>query len=355
MREKSMKTNYIIKSVLAFACLGQVAVAQDVHFSQFNETPSIINPALAGVRYNTTVYANYKDQWGSVATKYQTFGLSFEQTIKFRKLKRNYIAVAANIFRDAAGDAKLKTLNPNLGISYIQRITRKMKLSGGLQGGFFYRTIDVDNLRWDKQYNGYAYDPSLPSGENAPKSSITAYDLGAGVNLSFAESDRFISSRDASKFNVGFSAYHYSLGRNSFFTTEEKLQTRICAYFNGDFNIPSSKNAVLPSILYMRQGPSTEVIVGALLKFIIVDQSTYTGNKKPCAFSVGGHYRFKDAIIPSILFQYDRYAFGVSYDINVSALTPASRRNGGLEIMLRYNMAAGYGRMLGRSDTRPSY
>ncbi len=350
-----MKTSYIIKSVIALTCLSQLAVAQDIHFSQYNETPSIINPALAGVRYNTSVSVNYKDQWGSVANKYQTSGISLEQTIKFRKLKRNYVAVAANIFRDNAGDAKLKTLNPNLGFSYVQRITRKMKLSAGVQGGFFYRTIDVDNLRWDKQYNGYAYDGGLPSGESAPRSAITSYDLGAGMNLSFAESDRFISSRDASKFNVGFSAYHYSIGRNSFFTTEEKLQTRICGYFNGDFNIPSSKNAVLPSFLLMRQGPSTEVVVGALIKFIIVDQSTYTGNRKPFALSIGGHYRFKDAIIPALLMQYDRYAFGVSYDINVSALTPASRRNGGLEIMLRYNMAAGYGRNLGRSDTRPSY
>jgi type IX secretion system PorP/SprF family membrane protein len=350
-----MKTNHIIKSVLAFTCLSQMALAQDIHFSQYTETPSIINPALAGVRYNTSVSANYKDQWGSVANKYQTIGISFEQTVKFRKLKRNYFAFAINMFRDAAGDAKLRTLNPNLGLSYIQRVSRKMKISGGLQGGFFYRTIDVNNLRWDRQYNGYAYDASLPSGEDAPRSAITAYDLGAGANLSFAESDRFISSRDASKFNIGFSAYHYSMGRNSFFTADEKLQTRICAYFNGDFNIPSSKNAVLPSFLYMRQGPSTEVIVGALIKFIIVDQSTYTANRKPFALSIGGHYRFKDAIIPAVLLQYDRYAFGLSYDINVSALTPASRRNGGLEVMLRYNMVPGYGKNLGRSDTRPSY
>ncbi len=350
-----MKTKYIIASVLGLACLSRVAVAQDVHFSQYAETPSIINPALAGVRYNTSLSANYKDQWGSVASKYQTFGLSFEQTIKFRKMKSNYFAFAINIFRDAAGDAKLNTLNPNLGFSYIQKVNRFMRISGGIQGGFLYRTIDVDNLRWDKQYNGYTYDSNLPNGENTPRSSITTYDIGGGVNLSYAQSDKFISSRNAAKFNIGASAYHFGLGRNSFFTSTEKLQTRICAYFNGDFNIPSTKNAIMPSFLYMRQGPSSEVILGALIKFILVDQSTYTGNKKPFALALGGYYRFKDAIIPSVLMQYDRYAFGVSYDINVSALTPASKRYGGLELMLRYNMFPGYGRNMGRSDTRPSY
>ena len=111
----------------------------------------------------------------------------------------------------------------------------------------------------------------------------------------------------------------------------------------------------MPSFLYMRQGPNSEIIVGALIKFIIVDQSTYTGVKKPLAIAIGGHYRYKDAIIPAFLLQVDKYAFGVSYDINVSALTPASRRFGGLEVMLRYNLYPGYGKNLGRSDTRPSY
>ena len=350
-----MGNNYILKSVIALAFFGQSVYAQDVHFSQYAETPSIINPALAGVRYNTSISANYKDQWGSVARRYQTFGLSFEQTIKFRKLKGSYFAVAVNIFRDAAGDAKLNTLNPNIGVSYSQKINRSMKVSGGLQGGFFYRTIDVDNLRWGKQYNGSAYDPNLPSGENTPRSSITSYDLGGGINLNYSQSDKFISSRNAAKFNIGAAAYHYGIGRNSFFTTEEKLQTRICAYFNGDFNIPGTKNALMPSFLYMRQGPSEEVIAGVLFKFIIADPSTYTGVKKPVALAVGGHYRFKDAIIPAILIQYDKYAFGVSYDINVSSLTPASNKYGGLEIMLRYNIFPGYGRNLGRSDTKPSY
>jgi type IX secretion system PorP/SprF family membrane protein len=350
-----MKNKYIFKSFLAAVLLTQAASAQDIHFSQYAETPSSINPALAGVRYNTCITANYKDQWGSVASKYQTFGLSFEQTIKFRKLRTSYFAVSANIFRDAAGDAKLNTLNPNLGMSYIQRLNRYLKFSGGIQGGFFYRTIDVSNLQFDRQYNGSSFDAGLSNGENTPRSSITSFDLGGGVNFNYAQSDKFISSRNAAKFNFGASAYHYSIGRNSFFTSSEKLQTRICAYFNGDFNIPSTKNAIMPSFLYMRQGPNSEFIVGALIKFIIVDQSTYTGVKKPLAIAIGGHYRYKDAIIPAFLLQVDKYAFGVSYDINVSALTPASKRFGGLEVMLRYNLYPGYGKNLGRSDTRPSY
>ncbi len=164
-----------------------------------------------------------------------------------------------------------------------------------------------------------------------------------------------MSAKNAAKFDVGVSAYHYKLGKTSFLNSNERLQTRMCAYFNGDFNIPNSVNAIMPSFLYMRQGGSSEFVAGALFKFILGDPSTYTQLKKPKALSIGGYYRFRDAIIPSVLLQYNKYAIGISYDINVSALTPASKRNGGLEVMLRYNVFPGYGVNLGRTDTKPSY
>lgn len=351
-----MKTKRILNVLAFLAICANIGFAQDIHFSQYAETPTSINPALAGVTYNTRAIINYKSQWSSVANKYLTMGFSFEQTIKHKKLKGNYFAVTANIFKDDAGDAKLKTLNPNFGLSYLQKINKKMKISGGLQSGFFYRTIDVSGLHWGEQFDGYAFDPNLPTGEaNAPRSSITSFDLGGGVNLNYVQSDKFLSAKNAAKFDVGFSTYHFSLGRSSFITTTEKLSTRYCAYFNGDFNIPNSINAIMPSILIMRQSSNMEIIMGALFKFILGDPSTYTSRKKPRALSIGSYYRYRDAIIPTVLIQLNKYAFGVSYDINVSALTPASKRYGGLELMLRYNLFPGYGINMGRTDTKPSY
>lgn len=330
--------------------------AQDIHFSQYTEIPSIINPALAGVNYDTRIIAQYRTQWGSVAQAYNTYGLSFEQALKHKKLKGSYFAISANVLRDMAGDAKMGMLNPNLGISYIQKINKQMKLSGGLQGGLVYRTIDVSKLRWDNQFNGYEYDPSIESGEpQLARSSITSYDLGGGINFSYAQSEKFISAKDGNKLNIGFSAFHYEIPKNSFFNSSEKLYTRYCAYVNADINIPGTKNAVMPSFLYMRQGKSTEFIVGAMYKFILKDQSMYTAKVKPSAFAIGVQYRYRDAIIPCMLYQYDKYALGFAYDINVSALTPASKRNGAMEVMLRYNMSPGYGKNLGRGDTKASY
>lgn len=351
-----MHTKNIIKSIVVLSFASQFAKAQDTHFSLYSEIGSAINPALSGVQYDTKVTANFRTQWGSVSKSYQTIGLSYEQAIGHKKLKGQYFSVAFNIFRDQAGDAKLSVLNPNLGICYLRKISKTFKASAGFQGGFNYKTINTDNLKWDKQYDGFAYDPNLPSGETPPRSSITSYDLGGGFNFSYAKNEKlFISVKEGNKFNVGLSAYHFGVPLNSFIINTEKLYTRTCFYMNGDFNIPGSKQSVMPSFLFMRQGTSSEFVVGALYKFILVDQSLFTGIKKPAAFAIGGQYRYKDAVIPSLLFQYDKYAFGLSYDINVSALTPASKRFGGIEFMLRYNMSPGYGKSLGRSDTKSSY
>lgn len=349
------KTIYKLSFTLIF--ITGIIKAQDIHFSQYAETPVNINPALAGVTYNTRVVMNYKSQWSSVVSnKYSTMGFSFDQAIKHKKLKSSYFAIAANITKDVAGDAKMNTLNPNLGFTYIQRVNKKMKLSGGLQSGLYYRTIDISNLRFDAQYNGYTYNPNLSNGEPiVPRSSITSFDLGGGININYIKSDKFLSSKNSMKFDAGFSVYHFGLGRSSFIVASEKLLTKYCAYFNGDFNIPNSINAISPSFLYMRQGSSSQLIAGALFKFILGDPSTYTSLKKPRALAIGGYYRYKDAIIPSFLLQYNKYAFGLSYDINVSPLTPASNRRGGLEVMLRYNLYPSYGVNLGRSDTKPSY
>jgi hypothetical protein len=67
------------------------------------------------------------------------------------------------------------------------------------------------------------------------------------------------------------------------------------------------------------------------------------------SLSLGAYYRLKDAVIPSLLFQFDKWGLGIAYDINLSDLTPATNTKGGLEVALRYNMSPGYGRALGGS------
>lgn len=349
--------NQINKNILlgVICLLSYAGKSQDIHFSQYLETPTSLNPALFGLNYDNRVIANYRNQWGYVASKaYQTMGLSYDGGTG-KKLKGTRIGYGLNIYKDMAGDAKMGSLLPSIGLSISQKIKKTMKMAAGFQYGLNYRTIDATNLRWGAQYQNYEYNSNALSGETPARSSVLSTDAGVGAHFSYAQSEKYISSKDGSKFDIGFSAYHFNMTKSSFITLSEKLQSRFIMYMNGEFFIPKTRIALDPSLIVMRQGKNKEFITGLMFKYVIVDQSKFTSIKKPSAISFGASYRYNDAIIPAMLFQYDVYAFGLSYDINVSQLTPASKLKGGLEIMLRYNVAAGYGKKLGRSDTKASY
>ncbi len=329
--------------------------AQDMHFSQFNETPVILNPALSCTAYDTRVIANFKNQWASVASPYQTYGISVEKALKHLKLKKAYVGSSFSIFKDKAGDASLGTLAANLGFNVVVKVSQFGKLSAGLGGGFNYRTIDPTKLKWESQYDGYKYNASTASGEAVPYSSILQADFVGGLDFHYAKSERYISAQDGTKFDIGFSAFHYNAPKYSFSGTGDKEFAKVVAHANFDIGIKGAGVALVPSFVYMRQGPSQEIDAGFMFKYIIQDQSVYTGIKKASAISLGAYYRVGDAVIPSLLVQYDKFAFGVSYDLNISQLTSASKSRGGVEVCLRFNTSPGYGKSLGGSFNRPTY
>lgn len=348
-----IKTGSLVIAIFAV----KIFYAQDIHFSQYTEAPVNVNPALVGSSYDTRAIINYRSQWGSVAKSYQTYGITVEQTFKRLKLKKKFIAMGFNMYSDKAGDAKLGTLTPNLALAFHTRASKSSWVTGGIQAGFVYRTINISTLKWDSQYdqNEYVYNANAASGEVTPKSGIVTFDAGAGVNFHYSKSERYISAKDGAKCDIGFAAYHYNIPKNSFFQSSERLYTKYIFHANLDYGLKSVGIALVPSLIYMKQGPNSETTVGMMFKYIIEDQATYTNIKNASSFSLGAYYRLKDAIIPTMLYQKSKYAIGISYDINISQLTPASKLKGGLEICLRYNTSAGYGKNLGTSNNRPTY
>ena len=332
-----------------------IVKSQDIHFSQFNETPVILNPALCGVAYDTRVIVNYKDQWASVTSPYQTYGISIEKALKHLKLKKTYLAMSLNFFNDKAGDAGLGTMQANLGLNVIVKVSQFSKLSGGLGGGILYRTINASKLKWQSQYDGYNYNGATATGEVPPVGGLTQADFVGGINYHYAKSERYISAQDGTKFDIGFSAFHFNTPKYSFVSSGDKQFGKIIAHANFDIGIKGAGVGIVPSIIYMKQGPSQELNLGCMFKYIIQDQTVYTKERKPCAISLGAFYRVADAFIPSLLFQYDKFALGVSYDLNVSQLTAVSKSKGGLEVSLRFNTSPGYGRALGKSANRKTY
>lgn len=326
--------------------------AQDVHFSLYGEAPSVINPALTGVAYDLRANLNYKTQWKSVNSSYQTYAANVEAAIKHQKLNKAYASGGFNFYKDVAGDGKYGTTNFKINIATVISVGKKSKLSAGITGGAVTKTFNPNNLTWENQYDGFKFQEDLPSGENTAelRNSFTRIDFGGGLNWHYSESNLYLSSNNGSRFDAGVSFYHFNTPENSFYTyNNDNLNMRYSAYFTSVISPKGSKLGFAPGVIYQQQGSAREIVTSALLRFIINEQSVHTDQEKAFAVSGGFQYRLKDAFIPTCLIEYDKYAFGLAYDLNLSNLTTASKAKGGFEFSLRYNWSAGYGKMIGGS------
>ena len=329
-----------ILSGIAFCLLtGSLCTAQDLHYSQFMSSPVLLNPASTGL-FNgiLRVALNGKNQWQSVSKSYQSLSLAADFSPVKRRFRRDAFGLGLVVNADIAGDSKFSTTSPALTFSYIKSLNRNGShlLSAGVQAGWVFRTINYDALSFPSQYNGYSYDPNLPVNEVFELRNYNYFDLALGAQWNYQ------LSRERQLF-AGLSAWHLLKPRQSFMGDESiKLDLKWNIYAGAQININEQIDA-LPQLLFMKQGIYRELLIGSQFKFINnrYSKTEYT------SLSAGIYYRNRDALILTTGFDYRHFAFGLSYDINVSGLKPASRYRGGLECSLVY--------IYGRYKTRKAH
>jgi type IX secretion system PorP/SprF family membrane protein len=342
-----MKTfiQHITCSIASVACLSTAALAQDVHFSHMEFSPLTLNPALAGANSPMQGIVNYRSQWNSVATPYQTIAASFDARFNENKRgKKGIMAGGINFFNDKAGDLKVTTNNVNVSLAYHLILDRTSTLGLGIYTGFGQRSIDPNGGRWGSQYDGMAYNASIASGETFNSASFTFLDAGAGLVYTYKKNQGYMTQNDQRAFNWGFAMYHVNNPKYSYLNqADEKLFMRYSAFINAEIGIRNTRGSVLPGIYFQRQKSSMEIMYGLNYKYNLNEGSKVTGFNKPMALYIGLFNRFKDAMVGRVMFEWDQISAGFAYDINISSLTEVSRARGGFEMFLRFNMGDGGG------------
>ena len=311
--------------------------AQDIHFSQFYMMPLQQNPSMAGAVHPVEANIVFKDQWKSIASPYRTYAMGYHMRFAKKKNTKGYLAAGLNFFSDKAGDANLGTAKGGLSIAYQIRADEYNTFGAGIYGGFFQRKIEFSNLTWASQYDGQSMNSALQGGAMG-MASMSNFDLGTGVNWTYNNTagDFKVTGNNDLNFNAGLGVFHLNQPKNSFMGTNEKLPMRIVAHGNGIISIPESKWAFVPGFMYSRQGPAQEFYVGTLMRYLLSQDSKFTGFKNGAALYAGAYLRTKDAISAKLILEYAGWGFGVSYDVNISTLKTASNLRGGLELSLRF-------------------
>ena len=316
-------------SLVILLILTTPVVAQDIHFSQFFETPLLRNPALAGIfSGDVRMQSVYRTQWNSVTVPYQTVSLNGEYKLPVGRAN-DFLTLGAQLLYDKAGTAALTATHVLPTLNYHKSLSaeRNMYLSIGFMGGLVQRRIDRSKITTNSQYDGTTYNGTLADGENFSKTSYSYFDGSVGMSFNTQVGD----NTDNNIF-IALAYHHFNKApKISFYgNTGYEMIPKWVGSAGVRMNVNEYSFLTIQAD-YSKQGTYTELIGGALISWKLDDMED-----PRYILHAGAFLRWKDAMIPVVKLEFKPLAVSVSYDANISQLKSASGGRGGLEIALTW-------------------
>jgi len=255
--------------------------------------------------------------------------------------KDNFFGAGITAYSDKVGQVSLATTVLNLTIAYHIKLDNASYLSAGVQAGFLQSSINENKLRFDSQFDGNGHNENLSSGETFQNTSFFEPDFAVGISYTYGDNttNQVINNGGfgGKKVNVGIAIHHVASPNFSFLEENtDNLNFRYVLHTVTSFGVGGTNMAIQPSGFIAYQQKAIDVVLGSYFRYNLKEKSKYSQFSNGAALSLGVHYRVGDALIPSILIETGSFAFGVSYDVNLSGLASASSGQGGYELSIRY-------------------
>jgi type IX secretion system PorP/SprF family membrane protein len=329
-----IKRNIIGRLSIAAAIMlsAPVTFAQDIHFTQFDMAPLVINPAFTGM-FDGRVRANaiYRNQWASVTVPYVTFGASVDFPLLIER-NRDYLAAGLQLYKDQAGDGNLSNFTGLISVAYHKYFGQTEygnDLAVGLQAGYANKSIDLSKLYFGDEFKNGTFTPGISQ----------EYHLGLGNSIHYYLVNAGVS------FSHGGEKFSYTLGAganninqpNDAIEKKQNSQTGLDMRYTGEIGInwvTSERFSLRPALLYQNQASASEMIIGNEFHYEVGANPGY--DNFSTAVFLGGWFRTGDATMITAGVEFKGFRVGVGYDYNISSLNTSSNGNGGFEIALRY-------------------
>ncbi|MBX2906825.1 MAG: PorP/SprF family type IX secretion system membrane protein [Taibaiella sp.] len=327
-----MSTKTIIGRLTLAAALSLSApavFAQDIHFSQFDMQPLVVNPAFTGM-FDGQARAGgiYRNQWGSVTVPYVTMGAYADMPL-YVDQGGGYLAAGLQVFNDKAGDGNLQNFTGALSLAYHKTLGSSTDLAVGLQGAYAQKSIDLSRLYFgDESVNGTFVPGTSNEYQLGIGNSVSYYVVNAGVSLAGgSERLSYVIGIGANNINQPNDALlkkqTSTVGLDMRYTAQAGLSARA-----------SDRFYLRPAVIYQNQASASEIIAGNEFLYYTGQYVGYTNFST--ALFLGAWYRTSDAAILNAGIELKGIRIGIAYDYNISSLNSASNGRGGFEIALRY-------------------
>src|SRR4051812_9027477 len=152
--------NLFLKAVLlTLACVMSCyyqAVAQDMHFSQWFNSPLTTNPANTGFIPDADyrIGANYRTQYVNVlSVPYKTYSIWGDAQLMRDRFDNGWLGVGGVLLRDVAGSGNLTSTKLYGSLAYHQMLGLSSLLTTGFNIGLANKSINTSNLKFPDQFN----------------------------------------------------------------------------------------------------------------------------------------------------------------------------------------------------------
>jgi len=317
------RIRHLIISLVCY-CFCYTAKAQDIHFSQFFETPLLRNPSLAGIfTGDVRVQAVYRDQWNSVTNAYRTGSVNGELKMPIGK-SNDFITTGLQIMYDKAGTIGWTSTHVMPALNYHKSLStdKNSYLSLGFMGGWIQRRFDPSKATTNSQYDNGGI------GENFSNTQFSYLDGSVGMsynsNLAYNPDNNFF---------IGAAYHHFNRPNQTFFYRNANIELEPKWVFSGGIKLGVADNAYM-TILgdHSKQGGFSETVAGMMYGLKLGNDPV----NPDYTIHAGTFLRLNDAIIPVVKLDYNPFTFSLSYDANISKLKPSSYGRGGFEISFSY-------------------
>ena len=312
--------------VFVFASLAVVCgKGQDLHFSQFFNSPLTTNPANTGFIPDADyrVGVHFRNQWSSIlAAPYKTVSIFADAQVFRDRLENGWLGIGGVILSDEAGSGSLRSTKVYGSVAYHQMLGSSSLLTAGFNLGWVNKRIDQSKLRFPDQFDGKFFDGQLPSSVILENGSVSYFDMQAGLNYAYFPDENIY-------INGGYSIQHINRPQETFFSgppDSTRIPVRHIGFINALFKA-NDRVILNPNVYYTNQAKSSELMLGLNANYNL------SGNGD-MQLIAGLYYRAGDAVIPMLGFQIKKISFTFSYDATASTLSKFNNSRGAEEFSL---------------------
>ncbi|MEM7548479.1 MAG: PorP/SprF family type IX secretion system membrane protein [Bacteroidota bacterium] len=303
---------------------------QDLQFSQYDNLPLLLNPAFAGITDRAEARYNFRNQWLGSDSRVASQGLNLSKPLFLRRNNcRHWAGVGLSVFDDRTNDQLFIQNGLTLSFSILVPIGKYSFLSFGLNGGYQWRRLNLENISTGNQFvEGLGFDPSQPIGEQIDNTSVSIPTFGTG--LMWHQRDK---SGDVKSF-LSVAAFDLNQPNEAFISGDSELP--VALRISGKYQIYESKQWILGlDANITSRGSDENFLLGVYGEY---DLYRLIRNVKNYDTKIVLSTRYSEdrALIVGGWIDHPSYRIGVSIDLDVEPNSDLNAFRNAVEFSLAY-------------------